>query len=154
MKTLLTCALFSCVLFAPGAYAQKAAFPPEAMAAKTVAILNDTKTGTVTDGATEELKQWGHLRVVDDPESAEIVLHFTRQTAHDRSNSQAADANGNPTNNYGFSYSFSSSIQMTATTKDGFAPFYTTTTKDSKQKAGTECVQAFIGAYQDVRAKH
>ena len=155
MKILLVCALFFSTFSLMTGVAQESgkAFPEAVLAAKTVAVLNDTRTQAVTDGAVAELKEWGHFRVVDDPESADVVLHFTKSTERSTSNSQTKNEKDDSTS-YGFSVSSSSSIHMEATAKDGFAAFYTTKTDDSKQKAGRECAQAFIGAYQDaVRGK-
>ncbi len=156
MKRLLAWTASLLIFPLTGATAQESGrlFPPAVLAAKTVAVLNDTHTQAVTDGAVAELKEWGHFRVIDDPESADVVLHFTKATTHSTSNSQTKDQKDDSTS-YGFSVTSSSSIHMDATAKDAFAPFYTTKTDDSKQKAGRECAQEFIGAYQEaVRTKH
>ncbi len=123
-------------------------FPAAALSSKTVAILNDTHTKGVTDGAVEEFKDWGHLRVVDDPENADIVIDFTKEREHSTTHTQKTDSTGTPTD-YGFGVSFSSKVKMTATTRNGATAFYTTTTDEGKKKAGRACVQAFIGAFQN-----
>ncbi len=132
------------------ARAEGGPFPPEALKAHTVIILNDTHTMAVEEGATAELKQWGRLTVVNDLDSADIVLHFTKATSHSTSNSQTKDEKDNNTS-YGFSVTSSSTIRMEATEKGGFATFYSTTTDDSKQKAGRTCAEAFISAFQDAQ---
>lgn len=121
-------------------------FPPAAFTVHTVAVLNDTHNAGVLDGATGELKQWGHWKVIDDPMSADVVLDFSKKGQRSGSSSDKPGSDGKPS--YSYSMSFSSTIQMTATTKDGLTPFYTTTTEDDKQKAGRECVQSLIAAYQ------
>ncbi len=154
MKSLLVCAVFFTASAFNISVAQDSGkpFPPAVLTAKTVAVLNDTHTQAVTDGAVEELKEWGHIRVIDDPDSADLVLHFTKSTSHDRTNTESKNDKDNTTN-YGFSMSMSTSVHMDATAKDGFAPFYSTSTEDSKQKAGRKCAQSFIGAYQDAMRK-
>ena len=143
--TVLSASFLSCAL------AQSTKFPAAALGAKTVAIENDTHVQAVTDGAVEEIKEWGHFRIVDDPDTADVVLRFSKKSSHDRSNTEKKNDDG--TSSYGFSVSSSSSVTMEATLKDSFSPFYTTTTSESKQKAGVQCTQAFIGAYQDSRLK-
>jgi hypothetical protein len=146
--------LVSLLLLASGTgalvYAQNpAVFPPAAFAAHTVAVLNETHNSGVLNGALGELREWNHWKVIDDPSSADLVLDFNRKSSHDGSSSDKPGDDGKPS--YSYSMSFGSSVHMTATTKDGFSPFYTTTTDDDKQKAGRECVQAFIAAYQDAQ---
>jgi hypothetical protein len=79
--------------------------PKAAFAAKTIAILNDTKTGEVSDGALEQLKRWGHFTVVDDAGSADIVLRFDKKTDREKQNSQSTDDKG--TTSYSTTLSFS-----------------------------------------------
>lgn len=124
-------------------------FPPAAFAVHTVAILNETHNSGVLDGALGELREWNHWKIIDDPSSADLLLDFNRKSSHDGSSSDKPGSDGKPS--YSYSMSFTSAVHMTATTKDGFSPFYTTTTNDDKQKAGRECVQAFIAAYQDAQ---
>ena len=125
-------------------------FPEAVFTAKTIAVLNDTNTGAVTDGAVDQLKKWGHFTVVDDPENADITLRFDKNKNHDGRSSQKADANGNPTD-YNYSVTFGSSIQMKAFLKGSDTSFYSTKTDESKKKAGTACVTSFEGAYLNAR---
>ena len=123
--------------------------PKIALAAKTVAILNDTKTGEVSDGAFEQLKRWGHFTVVDDIDSADIVLRFDKKTDHEKQNSQSTDDKG--TTSYSATLSFSSQVHMRAYLKGADSPFYTTKTDDSKRKAGISCVTSFERAWIETR---
>ncbi len=159
MRILLLCfsLLSGSLSFAMAQSSGQHAFPKPVLAAKTVAILNDTHVQAVEDGAVEELRQWGHVRVIDDPESADVVLHFMKTTTRSTSNTQKQDSTlgGDKDNDssYGFSVSSSSSVHMEARARDGLLPFYSTATEDAKAKAGRTCVQKFIGAFQDsVRA--
>lgn len=124
--------------------------PKAVFTAKTVAIVNDTHTDAVTDGAIEQLKKWGHFTVVDDPDSADITLRFDKNKDRDGRSSQKTDANGNPTD-YGYSLTFSSTVHMRAYLKGSDTPFYLTKSDDSKKKAGVACVSSFEGAYLDAR---
>jgi hypothetical protein len=119
--------------------------PRIAFAAKTIAILNDTKSGEVSDGALEQLKRWGHFTVVDDTDSADIVLRFDKKTDREKQNSQSTDDKGSTT--YSGTLSFSSQVHMRAYLKGADSPFYTTKTDDSKRKAGVSCVTSFQKAW-------
>ena len=120
-----------------------------ALTAKTIAILNDTKTGEVSDGALEQLKRWGHFTVVDDIDSADIVLRFDKKTDREKQNSQSTDDKG--TTSYSATLSFSSQVHMRAYLKGADSPFYTTKTDDSKRKAGISCVTSFERAWIETR---
>lgn len=124
--------------------AQKS-MPRAAVTAKTIAILNHTKTGEVSDGALEQLKRWGHFTIVDDADTADIVLRFDKKTDREKQNSQSTDDKG--TNSYSTSFTFSSQVHMRAYLKGSDAPFYTTQTGDSKKKAGLTCVTSFERAW-------
>ena len=141
---------FSATLIGP-AYAQKMvrAFPPEVVAAKTVAIMNETHDQGVTDGAVEALKRWGKFTVVEDPEVADITLTFDKKSEHDKTNTEKTGDDGKT--DYGFSMSFSSSVHMKAVLKGSETAFYTTTSGDSKKKAGNDCVIDFQKAYLAAR---
>lgn len=119
--------------------------PRTAFAAKTIAILNDTKSGAVSDGALEQLKRWGHFTIVDDTDSADIVLRFDKKTDHEKQSSQSTDNQGQTT--YSGSFSFSSQVHMRAYLKGADLPFYTTKTDDSKRKACISCVTSFEKAW-------
>jgi hypothetical protein len=125
-------------------------FPAGVFTAKTIAILNDTKSAQVSDGAASALKAWGQFTVVDDPESADITLRFDKSTQHEGQTTEKNDANGNPSDR-SYSLSFSSKVRMRVYYKDADTPFYTTKTDESKAKAGIECINDFRGAY---RAAH
>ncbi len=136
----------------PGFGQSGAALPPALLGAKTVIVLNETHTSTVEDGAEEELKQWGRLKLTDDLDAADLVVNFSKKTRHETSNTQKTDENGKPSE-YSFNITSDSTIYMTVTAKNGVAPVYSTESKDGKQKAGRECVQAFIAAWQAARQK-
>ena len=143
---LVTC----CSLLWGTALAQSNAFPPAALAGKTIAIVNETHAEAVSDGARAALADWGQFKLIDDADAADVTLRFDKSTDHAGQDSHKTDANGNPTD-YSYSMSFTSKIHMKAYTRDGLAPFYTTTTDDSKKKAGLSCVIAFHEAF---RAAH
>ena len=123
--------------------------PPAALAAKTIAIRNDTKTGEVSDGALEQLKRWGHFTVVDDTDTADIVLRFDKKTDREKQSSQSTDDKGNTS--YSGGMTFSSQVHMRAYLKGTDSPFYTTKTDDSKKKAGISCVTSFQKAWIEAR---
>ena len=123
--------------------------PKIAFAAKTLAILNDTKTAEVSDGALEQLKRWGHFTVVDDTDSADIVLRFDKKTDREKQSSQSTDDKG--TTSYSGTLTFSSQVHMRAYLKGADSPFYTTKTDDSKKKAGISCVTSFEKAWIEAR---
>jgi hypothetical protein len=123
--------------------------PKIALAAKTIAILNDTKSGEVPDGALEQLRRWGHFTVVDDTDSADIVLRFDKKTDREKLSSQSTDDKGNTSYSGGFS--FSSQVHMRAYLKGADSPFYSTKTDDSKRKAGISCVTNFQRAWIETR---
>ncbi len=92
----------------------------------------------MTDGALEQLKGWGHFTVVDDADSADIVLRFDKKTDRERQNSESTDEKGTTT--WSGSMTFSSQVHMRAYLKGTNSPFYTTQTSESKKKAGVSCV--------------
>ena len=145
MKPFLRLLLLSLAFLAAVPTLAQESIPPIALAAKTIAILNDTKTGEVSDGALEQLKRWGHFTVVDDTDSADIVLRFDKKTNREKQNSQSTDDKG--TTSYSASFSFSSQVHMRAYLKGADSPFYTTKTDDSKRKAGISCVTSFETAW-------
>lgn len=149
MKPLFRSLMFFLALVASmPALAQKT-MPPEARAAKTIAILNDTKSAQVSAGAKEQLQRWGHFTVVDDADSADIVLRFDKKTDRETHNSQSTDDKG--TTSYSGTLSFSSKVHMHAYLRGSDAPFYATETDDSKQKAGIACVTSFERAWLKTR---
>ena len=152
MKRWIVRTAMMCSVLVGAAWAQtgKAPFPDGVFAAKTVAIVNDTHTPGVEKGAAEALQAWGQYKVVDDPQLADITLRFEKNRQRDGRDSQTKDPNGKDTS-YSYSMSFSSSIHMSAFLKDGDKPFYSTTTDDSKAKAGTSCINSFHTAYRDSR---
>lgn len=127
------------------AQTNKLPLPKPVFAAKTIIIFNSTHNQAVEDGAVEALKRWGKLIVVDDPDLADITLNFDRKSDHQGSSSDKPDKDGHPSASY--SMSFGSSIHMSATLKGATTPFYTTTTSDSKKKAGAACVTELQQAY-------
>lgn len=123
--------------------------PKAALAARTIAIRTDTKTGEVSDGALEQLKRWGHFIVVDDTDSADIVLRFDKKTDREKQSSQTTNNDG--TTSYSGGMTFSSQVHMRAYLKGADSPFYTTKTDDSKKKAGISCVTSFQKAWIETR---
>ena len=122
-------------------------FPASVLAAKTVAITNSTGSAQVEKGAQDALQSWRQFRLVDDPQTADITLHFEKNKIHEGASTQKTDANGKPTD-WGYGMSFSSSIRMTAVLKDADAPFFSTKTDESKAKAGLSCVNDFHTAFR------
>jgi hypothetical protein len=149
MKLLLRILFLPLVLFVLIAAPAQEPMPRAALAAKTVAILNDTKTGEVSDGALEQLKRWGRLTVVDDSDSADIVLRFDKKTDREKQNKQSTDDKG--ATSWSTTMSFSSQVHMRAYLKGSDTPFYTTKTDDSKKKAGVTCVTSFEKTWLDAR---
>jgi hypothetical protein len=149
MKPFLRPVLLSLAFAAAVASPAQESIPRIALAAKTIAILNDTKSGEVSDGALEQLKRWGHFTVVDDTDSADIVLRFDKKTDREKQSSQSTDEKGTTT--YSGGLSFSSQVHMRAYLKGADSPFYRTKTDDSKRKAGISCVTTFESAWIEAR---
>jgi hypothetical protein len=145
MKPFLRALLLPLALITVVASLAQESIPRAAFAAKTIAILNDTKTGEVSDGALEQLKRWGRFTVVDDADSADIVLRFDKKTDREKQNSQSTDDKGTTT--YSSSFTFSSQVHMRAYLKGSDSPFYRTKTDDSKKKAGISCMTSFQKAW-------
>ena len=142
----LVCALvFAMPLYV---YAQQPV-PAAALAARTVAVENDTHDSGVEAGAEAALRDWGLLRVVDDPETADVTLRFDKKSDHDGESNSGTDAEGHQ--NYSYSMTFGSKIQMHAYMKGSDFAFYSTTTDDGKRKAGVTCVNALRTAYREAR---
>lgn len=144
-------ALIATGLWVGGSWAQRMIkpFPKVVFTAKTVAIVNNTHNEAVSDGAVEALKRWGHFTVIDDSDIADITLTFGKKSTHSGTSSQTTGDDGKPSSNY--SMSFSSSIDMSATVKGEDKPFYTTSTDESKKKAGNNCVRDLQSAYDSAR---
>jgi len=149
MKPFLPCLLLPLAFIAAVSSLAQEAIPRVALAARTIAILNDTKTGEVSYGALEQLKRWAHFTVVDDADSADIVLRFDKKTDREKQNSQSTDDKGSTS--YSATMSFSSQVHMRAYLKGADSPFYTTKTDDSKKKAGLSCVTSFEKAWIETR---
>jgi hypothetical protein len=149
MKPFLCPLLLPLALIAVVATPAQESLPRIALAAKTIAILNDTKTGEVSDGALEQLRRWGHFTVVDDTDSADIVLRFDKKTDRGKQSSESTDDKGTTT--YSGSLTFSTQVHMRAYLKGADSPFYTTKTDDSKRKAGISCVTSFEKAWIEAR---
>ena len=146
MKGLLVLLLVLCFGFS-AATAQRNVkpFPRDVFTAKTVALVNNTHSDAVQQGALEALRRWGKLTVIDDAELADITLIFDKKSEHEGSSSQQPDKDGKPSSSY--SLSFSSSVSMKAKLKGSDESFYTTSTGESKKKAGDECVRELEEAY-------
>jgi len=149
MKPFLRPLLLPLACIAAAAAMAQQPIPPSALAAKTIAILNDTKSGEVPDGALEQLKRWGHFTVVDDTDTADIVLRFDKKTDREKQSSQTTNNDG--TTSYSGGMTFSSQVHMRAYLKGAGSPFYTTKTDDSKKKAGISCVANFQKAWIETR---
>ena len=149
MKPFLRVLLLPLAVVAVVATQAQESMPRAAFAAKTIAILNDTKTGEVSDGALEQLKRWGHFTVVDDADIADIVLRFDKKTDREKQNSQSSDEKGTTT--YSGTLTFSSQVHLRAYLKGSDSPFCTTKTDDSKKKAGVSCVASFQKAWIEAR---
>ena len=149
MKPLRRALLLPLAFIAVAAAPAQQSMPPAALAAKTIAILDDTKTADVSDGALEQLKRWGRFAVVDDADSADIVLRFDKKTDREKQNSQSSDEKGTTT--YSGTLTFSSQVHLRAYLKGSDSPFYTTKTDDSKKKAGVSCVASFQKAWIEAR---
>ncbi len=149
MKVFHLALLLPLALVATLAAPAQESIPQAARAAKTIALLNDTKSGDVSEGALEQLKRWGHFAVVDDPDSADIVLRFDKKTDREKQSSQSTDDKGTTT--YSGGMSFSSQVHMRAYLKGSDSPFYATKTDDSKKKAGVSCVTSFERAWIEAR---
>ena len=156
MKMLLSRTVVSCGVLLCSALAQSpsrlpnGAFPSAALAAKTVAVVNDTRDTGITKGADSALQSWGQFTLVDDPTTADITLRFDKTKERSGSSTQGSDPNTNQPS-YGYSVSVASSVHMKAYLKDGDEPFYSTKTDDSKAKAGVSCVNDFHTAYRAAR---
>jgi hypothetical protein len=147
---LITALLFAAsIVTAPSLRAQLNVkpFPRAALAAKTVAIVNHTHQEGIVDGATDALKRWGHFTVVDDPDAADLTLVFDKKSEHDRTTTEKTGDDGKTES--GFSMSFSTTIHMHARVKGSAAAFYSTTSDDSKKKAGEGCVIDLQHAFLD-----
>jgi hypothetical protein len=149
MKLFFRACLIPIVLVVAVATLAQGPIPQAAFAAKTIAVVNDTKMGDVSDGALEQLKGWGHFIVVDDADSADIVLRFDKKTDREKQNSQSTDEKGTTTWSGGMT--FSSQVHMRAYLKGSSSPFYTTQTGESKKKAGVSCVTSFQKAWIEAR---
>jgi len=147
MKKFVTMLALSITVAAGAARAQMQVrpLPKAALAAKTVAIVNNTHNDAVSEGAVEALKRWGHFTIVDDSDMADITLTFEKKSEHEGTSTQKTGDDGKPDTNY--SISFSSSIRMKATLKGSESAFYSTTTGESKKKAGAGCILDLQRAY-------
>jgi hypothetical protein len=119
--------------------------PKEMFAAKTVAIVNNTHNEAVEQGAVDAVKRWGRFTVIDDADLADITLTFDKRSEHDGSSSQTTGDDGKPSSSY--SVSFSSSVHMIAVVKGADRSFFSTTSSESKKKAGMECVTDLQSAF-------
>ena len=143
-----------CLFLATSAFAQRKPIPRPVFAAKTIAIVNRAQNDAVEAGALESLKRWGKFTVVDDPDTADIVLTFEKVSEHEGKSTQKETNNNDgkqPETSSTYSMSIGSSLTMKATMKGGTAPFYTVTNSDSKKKGGAACVVEFQSAYNQDR---
>jgi len=143
-----------CLFLATSVLAQRKPIPRVVFAARTIAIVNHAHNDGVEAGALESLKRWGKFTIVDDPDTADIVLTFEKAGEHESKSTQKETNNNDgkqPETSYTYSMSFGSSLTMKATMKGGTTPFYTVTNSDSKKKGGAACVVEFQGAYNQDR---
>ena len=141
MKGSLRFLLFAVVFIGGISSRAQQPLPRSVFEARTIALVNETKTAEVIDGAMEQLTRWGHFTVVDDAESADIVLRFDKKTDREKQSSQSTDEKG--TTSWSGGMTFSTHVHMRAYLKGANSPFYTTETEDSKKKAGVSCVARF-----------
>jgi hypothetical protein len=154
MKLRSVAALCLCLFLAASALPQRKPIPRPVFAAKTIAIVNHSHNDTVETGALESLKRWGKFTIVDDPDTADIVLTFEKTSEHEGKSTQTSKDNNDgksPETSSSYSMSFSSSLTMKATMKGNTTPFYTATNSDSKKKGGAGCVVDFQSAYNQDR---
>ena len=147
MKSAITTLAVWIGLTCAGVAQSSSSFPAPAFSARTIAVINDTPTAAVGEGAANALRAWGQFKIVDDPESADLTLRFDKSKDHQGQDSHETDANGNPTD-YSYSMSFSSAIHMKAYLKGADTPFYTTKTDESKAQAAISCVNDFRNIYR------
>jgi hypothetical protein len=143
-----------CLFLAPSVLAQRKPIPRAVFAAKTIAIVNHAHNDAVEAGAIESLKRWGKFTIVDDPDTADIVLTFEKVSEHEGKSTEKETNNNDgkqAETNHSYSMSFGSSLTMKATMKGGTAPFYTVTNSDFKKKGGAACVVAFQSDYNQDR---
>jgi hypothetical protein len=143
-----------CLVFAASALAQRKPIPRPVFAAKTIAIVNHAHNDTVETGAVESLKRWGKFTIVDDPDTADIVLTFEKNNEHEGKSTQKETNNNDgkqPETSSTYTMSFGSSLTMKATMKGSTTPFFTATNSDSKKKGGAGCVVDFQSAYNQDR---
>jgi hypothetical protein len=155
MKRRYGIALSLCLFLAASALAQRKPIPRPVFAAKTIAIVNRTHNEAVETGALESLKRWGKFTVVDDPDTADIVLTFEKNNEHEGKSTQKETNNNDgkqPETSSTYTMSFGSSLTMKATMKGSTTPFYTATNSDSKKKGGAGCVVDFQSAYNQDRS--
>lgn len=79
MKTLISLGILAALLATPfAAQAHKAiVLPPLVLNAKTVYIDNQSGDPTLQDIASLEMNKWGHFRLADSREKADIILRLT-----------------------------------------------------------------------------
>jgi hypothetical protein len=143
-----------CLLLTTSAFAQRKPIPRPVFAAKTIAIVNHAHNDQVESGALGSLKRWGKFTIVDDPDTADIVLTFEKTSEHEGKSTQTEKNNNDgkqPETSSTYSMSFGSSLTMKATMKGNTTPFYTATNSDSKKKGGAACVVDFQSAYNQDR---
>ena len=143
-----------CLFLAASALAQRKPIPRPVFTAKTIAIVNHAHNDTVEAGALESLKRWGKFTIVDDPDTADIVLTFEKINEHQGKSTEKETNNNDgkqPETSTTYSMSFGSSLTMKATMKGNTTPFYTATNSDSKKKGGAACVVDFQSAYNQDR---
>lgn len=143
-----------CLFLVPSVLAQRKPMPRAVFAAKTISIVNHAHNDAVEAGALESLKRWGKFTIVDDPDTADIVLTFDKVSEHEGKSTDKETNNNDgkqPETSHSYSMSFGSSLTMKATMKGGTAPFYTVTNSDSKKKGGAACVVAFQSDYNQDR---
>ncbi len=112
--------------------------PREARTAKTVAIVNKTHIDAIQQGALEAIKRWGRLTVVDDAESADLVLTFNKNT--DRTGTSTTKIEPDGQTGVAYSLRLDTWVHMKSNLRGVELPFFTTTTGESKKKAGNTCV--------------
>lgn len=125
--------------------------PADAMKAKTIAIINDTKSEAVQKGAEEALTSWGHFKLVDEPEAADITIRFEKKHERDTTDTQGTGPDGKQTWSSGTN--FSTATRMKVFLKDAASPFFSEKIDGTKKNDGLKAVDDLRSAMEDARRK-
>lgn len=110
--------------------------PKEALAAKTVFIVNRAHNVKMEAGADKALTKWGRFKRTDDEESADIVLVFAKGEPLS-GNSEKKNKDDGSCCDTSYSLSFSSKYTMKAYLKGKQTAFF------SQECGGEDCINEF-----------